>query len=213
MHALLSYTTPHKRIKRKCLLFLKISGYHEEMNSLEDVLAHAEQASKPPPLPDDLPKQRLPKSVRYLLLSLLLPLLLIDLCAETIAKKIIRTPFIRTGACKRRGNCCHYLLFHETPKWIRWLFTFWSEELHGFFYRGYSYEHEGKTIRVMGCRYLRSDGSCGNYRLRPKVCRTWPIVALFGRPKILKGCGYQVKLRDSYRRKYPKLRVMEDEFH
>ena len=34
------------------------------------------------------------------------------------------------------------------------------------------------------------DGSCGQYRLRPQVCRQWPVIEHFGQPKILKGCGF-----------------------
>ena len=43
----------------------------------------------------------------------------------------------------------------------------------------------------MGCRYLREDGSCSEYRLRPQVCRQWPVIEHFGYPKILKGCGFR----------------------
>ena len=46
-------------------------------------------------------------------------------------------------------------------------------------------------MHVMGCRHLRNDGTCGDYHLRPLICRQWPVVEYFGYPKILKGCGYQ----------------------
>ena len=45
-------------------------------------------------------------------------------------------------------------------------------------------------MHVMGCRHLRKDGSCGDYHLRPLICRQWPVIEHFGYPKVLKGCGY-----------------------
>ncbi|MBM3197973.1 MAG: hypothetical protein FJZ58_01800 [Chlamydiae bacterium] len=183
------------------------------MNTLEELLKKAETASSPPAPPQGgIPQQRLSTLWRRTFQILLLPFLFMDLFAETIAKKIIRPPFLQEGACKRRGNCCHYILFPETKGWMRILFTFWSREIHGFYPRGLTYQQEGKTIEVMGCRHLRPDGSCGNYFFRPKVCRTWPIIRVFGFPKILKGCGYTFRLRPSYAKKYPHLlHVLQDE--
>jgi Fe-S-cluster containining protein len=48
----------------------------------------------------------------------------------------------------------------------------------------------------MGCRYLKQDGSCSHYRLRPSICRTWPQIEYFGHPRILKGCGFKATPRD-----------------
>jgi Fe-S-cluster containining protein len=73
------------------------------------------------------------------------------------------------------------------------LHTFWSTEILGFYLRDEkTYLSEGKEVRVMGCRYLQKDGSCGHYHLRPTVCRKWPLIEHFGKPRILKGCGFKV---------------------
>jgi Fe-S-cluster containining protein len=94
----------------------------------------------------------------------------------------------------KRGNCCHYILIPEAKGFFGKLYYLWNTQVLGF-YRRYSHEHEaeGKPIYVMGCRYLRKDGSCGQYHLRPLICRKWPIIEHFGHPRIIKGCGFTAK--------------------
>ena len=55
---------------------------------------------------------------------------------------------------------------------------------------------DGFIGRVMGCHALQEDGSCGEYRLRPVVCRAFPELPLTGKPLLLKGCGYSFERRD-----------------
>ena len=180
---------------------------------LDDLLKIAEEATKPPEDPvEGIPKQKLPSWIRIGIRSLFLPFLHLELLTEKIAKWIIRPPFTKVGTCKRRGNCCHYILFPETKGLMKKLFHFWSFEVHGFYQRSHlEYEYEGKKVQVMGCRYLRKNGTCSNYFFRPKVCRSWPMIECFGYPKILKGCGYQAKLKKSYEKKYPSLRILKEE--
>lgn len=181
--------------------------------SLDSLLQIAEEAKERPPLPENgLPKQKLPNWARLIFKSIVLPFLYIELLAEKIAKAIIRPPFTPVGKCKRRGNCCHYILFPETHGILKKLFLFWNTEVQGFFPRdGMTYEHEGKKVMAMGCRHLRENGSCSNHFFRPKVCRSWPMIKYFGYPKILKGCGYKAKLRKSYAKKHPALHILEDD--
>jgi Fe-S-cluster containining protein len=181
-------------------------------NSLEALLQKAERATSPPQDPaNGIPKQRLPSWIRYAIRALLLPILYLEIGAEKIAKFFIRPPFKRVGTCKRRGNCCHYILFPETKGIVKKLFSFWSTEINGFYQRDHLvYEHEGKPVYVYGCRYLKKDGSCANYLFRPKICRTWPLIEHFGYPRILKGCGYQAKLRKPYAKKHPHLQILDD---
>ncbi len=179
--------------------------------NLEDLLSQAEQATSIPNPPlEGIPKQHLFPWIRWIIRILYIPLLHLEIQTEKIAKFFIRPPFIQTGECKRRGNCCHYILFPEMKGIVKKLFLFWNTEVHGFYKRkGLEYEVEGKKIHVYGCRPLREDGSCSNYSFRPKVCRSWPLINHFAYPKILKGCGYQVKLRPSYAKKYPGLKMYE----
>lgn len=182
-------------------------------SSLEELLQTAENATRPPEDPlGGIPKQKLAPWIRKIVHCLFFPFLHLELLMEKIAKKIIPPPFKQVGACKRRGNCCHYILFPETTGIIKKIFLFWNTEVHGFYPRtNLSYTHEGKKVHVMGCRHLKQDGSCANYLFRPKVCRSWPLISCFGYPKILKGCGYQAQLRKNAKKKYPGLHILEDD--
>ena len=180
---------------------------------LEELLKHAETAKEPPPLPlEGIPNQKVPSWIRWPIRLLLVFLLRVELLAEKIAKWIIRPPFQQIGSCKRRGNCCYYILFPEVKGFIGRLFMFWQTEIYGFYSReNKTHEYEGKKIRVMGCRYLQKNGSCSKHFFRPKVCRTWPVIEIFGYPKILKGCGYQAELRKSAEKKYPALKILDQD--
>ena len=165
-----------------------------ETNSplLEDLLEVAgDKTEPPPPPPQGIPKRWLPAFVRLFLKCLVLPYVLIDDCMQKLARKLIRPPFKRLGKCKRRGNCCYYILIPHSKTVSGRLFFWWYTQVHGFYMRHKKpHFYEGKKVLVMGCRYLKKDGSCGQYRLRPQVCRQWPVVEHFGYPRILKGCGY-----------------------
>ena len=182
-------------------------------SSLEELLKTAEEAVVAPAEPvGGIPRQKLPSWIRMTVKCLFLPFLYLELGTEKVAKWIIRPPYERVGTCKRRGNCCHYILFPETHGIVKKLFLFWNTEIHGFYRReNMNYEYEGKKVLVMGCRYLQKDGGCSNYKFRPKVCRSWPIIEYFGFPKVLKGCGYQAKLKKSSEKKYPALRILNEE--
>ena len=72
------------------------------------------------------------------------------------------------------------------------LFYFWYTQILGFYKRiDEPMVYEGRKMYVMGCRHLRNDGSCGDYHLRPLICRQWPVIEHFGFPKVLKGCGFK----------------------
>lgn len=180
--------------------------------TLEDLLHKAESATSPPiDPPEGIPPQRLSPWIRWGIRLIWLPFLYLELITEKIAKFFIRPPFLQAGECKRRGNCCHYILFPETKGLIKKLFLFWNTEVHGFYKRqGLEYEVDGKKIHVYGCRHLRKNGTCSNHFFRPKVCRSWPLISHFGYPKVFKGCGYQIKIRPSYTKKYPGLKIYEE---
>ncbi len=115
---------------------------------------------------------------------------------------LLGTEYRVTGACQKRGACCHHILL----EWSGWLDRFpllgrivlWKlTRFYDFYDRGYSWEvQDGLLARVLGCHALLPDGRCGVYRLRPMVCRTYPEVPLMGRPMVLKGCGYTFERRD-----------------
>jgi hypothetical protein len=180
---------------------------------LDELLKTAEQATSLPPLPPGgIPKQKLPSWIRWPIRYLILPFVLLEVFTEKVARWIIPPPFKQIGQCKRRGNCCHYILLPEPKGLLAKTFLFWNTEIYGFYQREKElYEYEGKKIVVMGCRYLKANGSCSKHFFRPKICRSWPIIERFGRPRMLKGCGYQAKIKPSHAKKYPNLHILQEE--
>lgn len=165
--------------------------YKEE--DLDQIFIQAEENDQPPPDPvKGIPKQWLPAWIRCSVKILVLPSILLDLTAQKIARKLIQPPYKQVGKCLKRGNCCHYILLPEPKGILGRLYYFYNTQINGFYSRfSEPHECEGKKIMVMGCRYLKKDGSCSNYHLRPTVCRTWPMIEYFARPRILKGCGFK----------------------
>ena len=115
---------------------------------------------------------------------------------------LLRTEYELAGACKQRGACCHHILLEWAPILDRFPFlgriVLWKlTRFYSFFDRGYTWEiADGLMARVLGCHALRADGKCGEYRIRPLFCRTYPEIALIGKPMVLKGCGFDFKRRD-----------------
>ena len=198
-----------------CLSVKLNYGARSEM--LEDLLEDAGNATHPPPPPAlGIPKRWLPVWISASLKCIVFPFVLVDLAMQRVARLIIRPPFKREGSCKKRGNCCHYILIQYSKNLMGRLFYFWYTQVHGFYLRFKDPQfYEGKQMYVMGCRYLQKDGSCKQYRLRPLICRQWPVVEHFGYPKMLKGCGYRSNppyppedSEDKLSEGHPKLKVL-----
>ncbi|MDN3504919.1 MAG: YkgJ family cysteine cluster protein [Rhabdochlamydiaceae bacterium] len=164
------------------------------------ILENVGSETKPPLEPEQgIPKQWLPKFFRKMVQVICLPLVLLDFYAQKVARLIVRPPFKRVGQCKRRGNCCHYVVMKKSKGLMGVLEKFWATQINGFYFRNEKpVTYQEKQVYVMGCRYLQKDGSCGNYKLRPMICRQWPVIAHFGWPNILKGCGYEAKKTKVY---------------
>lgn len=165
---------------------------------LDDLIFQAGDTTSPPPLPENgIPKQWLPGWVRWPLRIFFLPFVLLDMAMQRFAKVLIRPPYKQVGSCKKRGNCCYYIMIRKPKGPLGWMFQFWNTQVNGFYPRSKEiYEYEKNQVLVMGCRYLQKDGSCKHYKLRPMVCRKWPMIEQFGHPRILKGCGFKAARRD-----------------
>jgi len=145
-------------------------------------------------------KQRLPQYIRRPLQISLWPFIHLDLFMQRLARLGIRPPYKRVGVCKGRGTCCHTVLIKKEKGLLGTLFTLWHTEVNGFYKKQEQpIKTEQGQFHVMGCRYLKKDGSCSNYPFRPEVCRKWPDVERFGEPKILKGCGFSAIPRGARR--------------
>lgn len=170
---------------------------HQRLEPLAILVEEAGRAKEAPPLPKNgIPKQKLPGIIRWPIRALFVPFILLDLLAQKIAVFITRPPYKKGGACKMRGNCCHYVLMEKKSGLLDKFYYWWNTEVNGFYERDESpMESQGQQYHVMSCRYLTKEGLCGHYRLRPRICREWPIISIFGTPRILKGCGFYPVLR------------------
>jgi hypothetical protein len=161
--------------------------------NLEDMMFKAGDAKQQPDVPEGgIPKQWVPASVRWSLRLFFLPFVLLDVAMQKFARLLIRPPFKKGGACKKRGNCCHYIMIRKPKGLLGWVFKTWNTQINGFYLRSEEiYEYEKHHVMVMGCRYLQKDGTCKHYYTRPMVCRKWPVIEHFGMPRLLKGCGFK----------------------
>ncbi len=144
-----------------------------------------------------IPRQFLPNFIRWPIRALVVPFVILDIFAQKIAKFIIKPPYKQIGKCKKRGNCCHYILIRK----LKWPFSildkFWHTEINGFYRRDKNvYKYNNINVYLMGCRYFTKDGKCCCYHMRPAICRMWPRIEYFGYPKILPGCGFKAVKRD-----------------
>lgn len=162
------------------------------MMDLSKLALSAGEEEGPPPLPEGgIPKQWVSPFIRWPIRALLLPFVLIDVAMQKLARFVIPPPFKQVGTCKKRGNCCHYIMIRKPKGALGHFFLFWNTQINGFYPRSSElHEYENHPVKVMGCRYLQKEGSCKHYRLRPMVCRKWPMIEYFGKPRILKGCGF-----------------------
>lgn len=163
------------------------------MDDLDGILEGAGEVEEAPlPPPGGIPRQWVLAPIRNFFRIVILPFVWLDTGAQFIARLVVRPPYKKVGHCKKRGNCCHYILIRKTRWMPAWLDLFWHTQINGFFRRDKRvHEYNGLSMYVMGCRHLKKDGSCGSYLLRPMLCRTWPRIEYFGHPQILKGCGYK----------------------
>jgi hypothetical protein len=162
-------------------------------NPLDKLLIRAETAHSLPPEPEGgIPKQWLPGWIRWPLKVLILPWILLDFYSQKFAAFLIKPPYKKIGHCLKRGNCCHYILIPADKGLLGRLLLFFNTQVNGFFLRSQEpYTYGKDRILVMGCRYLKKDGGCAHYHLRPMVCRKWPQIEYFGQPRLLKGCGFK----------------------
>ncbi len=153
-------------------------------------------------VPDPPRRGPLRRLLRRIGRELVLPVVWLMEKGHRFGRWLLRTEYVVTGACDQRGACCHHVLM----EWSPWLDRFpllgrlalWKlTRFYSFYDKGYSWEvQDGLQVRVLGCHALREDGKCGEYRLRPLFCRTYPEVPLVGRPVVLPGCGYGFARRD-----------------
>ena len=115
-------------------------------------------------------------------------------------KLLFRTKWILAGECRQCGECCKEIYLKINPKqlgsklfttlaikWISWIFDFILLKI----------DYENHYL-IFTCKHRKPDGRCGNYFWRPSICRNYPLVDYFDKPKLLPGCGYSAIIRSDH---------------
>lgn len=147
----------------------------------------------------EIPRQKLPGFIRWPIRVLAYPFMIIDLYSARFVQLFMKPKYKLEGACKKRGACCRFIHLGWPKKgklsFFSKVYIFWQIEILGFYFKDFDFVEDEEVTKVMGCRYLRKDGSCSHYFLRPGLCRNWPKLHPLRRPVLLKGCGYKAVLR------------------
>lgn len=164
----------------------------------DKLIEFAENSTTPPEDPaEGIPKQIVPGWIRWPIRVLFLPFVVFDLWIQKWVSKFFKTPYKSEGGCNKRGNCCYFILIPAPTTFFTKLYYFWHTQINGFYPRQkQTLPVDKEHLVILGCRYLSKEGKCNHHRLRPSICRQWPQIEYFGRPKILKGCGYRAVPRD-----------------
>ena len=122
----------------------------------------------------------------------LMAFVLLDNLLVNTTKKLFPAAYKLGGKCKQCGVCCQEIYLKMTPaqmksdlfrslaiRWISWLFDFILIRV----------EREHNYL-VFTCKHRSPEGPCRNYFWRPNVCRNYPLVDYFEKPKLLPGCGF-----------------------
>ena len=103
--------------------------------------------------------------------------------------------YIRRGQCQHSGTCCRHLGMQIPEPWMRrpWLVRYlvWWHR-----YR-FNFQYLGKTeeILIYECDYITKGNLCSIYKWRPRLCRDFPKVQLWGFSKLHRGCGFRFTRR------------------
>jgi Fe-S-cluster containining protein len=102
-----------------------------------------------------------------------------------------RSQYVRMGGCARTGQCCRNLALEIPGSWAKraWivkLFAGWYRAIFNFHYLG---QKDGGWM-IFECHHLRDGNVCSIYPYRPKLCREFPQLPLFGHGRLHKGCGF-----------------------
>ncbi len=152
--------------------------------------------------PDPPRRGPLRRFVRRVAREVVAPIVRLTELGHRFGRVLLSTEYVVQGGCKKRGVCCRHILLEWSPlldrfpilaRLVLWKMT----RFYSFYDKGYTWEAaDGLLVRVLGCHALTDEGTCGEYRLRPLFCRTYPEVPLTTRPLVLRGCGYEFARRD-----------------
>jgi len=132
-----------------------------------------------------------------MLRKLVISLIIVDNFITNIVKKPFKTRWVLYGNCKKCGKCCKDIKLAVNPRLLtnsftRELVVRWTSWVMGFHLKRIEYD---PPYLVFSCKILCPDGTCGDYKWRPNVCRNYPLVDFFEEPALFKTCGFRARLK------------------
>ena len=124
-----------------------------------------------------------------------------DNLASNIVQLIFPPRWKIEGKCKRCGECC-YLIGLSTPNrlakrpWIKKTLIWWQENINRFKFEDVVEEKETDLSWFLySCNRITTEGLCGDYRHRPRICREYPQLPQYKMPDIVHNCGFKAAPR------------------
>lgn len=107
-----------------------------------------------------------------------------------------KTEYIKKGSCNQCGKCCKLLAiqypnFFNKLLWLKNLCIKWHKWRYGFLYHGAE-----DNYFMYSCNNLDENNRCTIYSLRPRLCREYPKLKVYGKAPTYALCGYYFKSRD-----------------
>jgi hypothetical protein len=119
----------------------------------------------------------------------------LELACVSVVRLVYPPRFVLLGECHRRGVCCRHII-GDPPAFVRrtGLLALWV----GYHALAHAFHIVGRGPNdeiIFACGHLDADGRCTVYRLRPFICRNFPVLPFFASPQLLPGCGFRVAPR------------------
>lgn len=110
--------------------------------------------------------------------------------AAFIISSFKKSEYVRRGRCRQTGQCCRAIGM-VLPRWIIRCPRL-VRMIRAWHYLRYNFTpiEIQDNMLVYECRYLTPKNSCGIHWRRPALCRNFPLVPLYGQPKLHEGCGF-----------------------
>jgi Fe-S-cluster containining protein len=137
-------------------------------------------------------------AIQIITVAISLPVYFFDWLANRFLGTHKKTEYILEGKCHACGMCC-YCIGVKLPFWmirIRWIVRFlsWWHSLR----LNFELIGQEENYLLYRCRYMSDEGgTCPIYWRRPRLCREYPHIKLYGHPYNFKECGFSFKRRGS----------------
>lgn len=135
--------------------------------------------------------------------------ILFDLAMTKLVARVIKPRYEIRGSCDKRGVCCTQILGNP-PRFVKRSFLLqWFANYHRIMHNFHVVARGPDQELIFRCGHLKTDGRCGIYRYRPRLCRNYPVLPFFEPPRLLPGCGYAVvPRRVGAMRAHPRLPIL-----